>query len=280
MATLSPFTNVFRLVTSMVFVTALGTAPNSAQSAVLYRADFEGAAVGPANPSSLGFDSAVGGAPGAPQWEITSSGGANNSKGFSVSFDTSNSSFYIVGFGPTLPSSDLGDLIAASQIRFSMDAKTTGAVASAPIEIQFSQFDSHYEQDRGIDANHDGDINDGAQVFHSTFDPPLMSLGDYFHMSFTLDKGIIDANIVRAPSIGLPFAKFPLTPMFDPAVPLAIGISFGSSGFGFDSGNVAMFDNLLVESVPEPSTLFVVCSILPFLLTKCRSTVAFRSKST
>jgi hypothetical protein len=233
-----------------------------AHCAVLYSEDFESAAVGPTQPQALGFNSSYGGTgpvP-APLYSVTASSGVAGSKGFNLSFDSSGqSNTYVVGFGPVIKASDIsplgnGTVSSPTQIRFSMDVKVSGSVTSSPISITVQQFDGNYEMDRGIDANHDGDMKDGATTFSSTFTPILIDGSDYIHTSFTLDQGMISAWINRIPDFINTNPIVPITPEFDPTLQLTIGIGTDSVRFGADAGNSVSVDNLLVETVPEPST--------------------------
>jgi hypothetical protein len=244
---------------AILFAFAFITFPGIASAVVLYNQDFETAAVGPTPPPDFSISYIGGAGASAPQYAITSNGGVAGTKGFTMTFDTTNQEVYSAAFGTSLSASDAhplgnGSVLTDARIRFSMDLKTTGNVIAAAVKLNFSQFDSNYEADRGIDANQDGDMNDGATVFNSVFTPTLVNGSDFVHVSFLLSEGVLTANINRPPSLHLPAATFPLIPTFDPTVPLQIGISNVNGAYGMDSGNTISVDNLLVESVPEPST--------------------------
>ena len=245
-----------RVVQLIVSVATLIAFNCTSQASVLYSIDFENAAVGKISPPALGFSSGFGGTGDySAGWVITADEGMNNSKGFNAFFDSSDSPFFTMGFNTFLPASNLnpigsGSVSTENQLLFSMDVKVTGSLVSTPVVIALHQFDGNYEADRGIDANLDGDMSDGATVFRSFFTPTLVDGSEFVRVSFTLDQGNVDA-VIFVPGTGF----IPITPMFDPTLTLNFGVSFGSDGFGSDIENAIMFDNISLESVPEPSIL-------------------------
>ena len=68
-----------------------------------------------------------------------------------------------------------------------------------------------------------------------TFIPTLMN-GSYTDVSFTLDQ-----------ASGA--AAFDSTQVFN------LRLEHGAGGFGFDSGNIVEFDNVIVQIIPEPTAL-------------------------
>jgi hypothetical protein len=145
-----------------------------------------------------------------------------------VSVNGSGSSSYTATFGLTVPASAAsplggGSITSASQIRFSMDVKPIGSVSQTPVTVGVNQYDSQYEVKHAIDANQDGDMSDGATNYASEFPPPTLVEGAYTHVSFTMNEGTQTAGAIRISPF--PTTQFPLTPEFDPTVPLEIDVS-------------------------------------------------------
>jgi hypothetical protein len=237
-------------------LTAIAVASTQASATVLYNQDFEPTTPGVVgSPSGSGIFSATINM--LVTWEYTASGGANGSKGMTVSFNgTGLPSFAAVSFSTLSPTA--GPLVTTpSQINFTIDLKPVGNVTTNPVKITLIQTDPNYEASRGIDANGDGDMIDSAVVFRSVYSPTLID-GIYSHVSFTLDQGQISADI----STGFPtFTTIPLTPQFDPSIGFTWIVNLGISGFGADAGNSLSVDNIQVASVPEPSTLVLAVGI-------------------
>jgi hypothetical protein len=176
------------------------------------------------------------------------------------------SPLYSLGFSIFQPSASdanpLGNGLVtdASQIRFSLDIKTIGNVTTQPVRLSAYQSDAHYEADRGIDANNDGDMTDSATVFRSAYAPILLDGGDFTHVSYTLDQGQLTASILRSVPFE-PSTSIPLTPQFDPTVSLTL--AFGGMNydtFGPDTGNAIVIDNIQIEVVPEPNAILLILS--------------------
>jgi hypothetical protein len=231
---------------------------------ILYSQTFEGTTLATVG---FGYWSISTGAPAVVR-EVTATGGVGGSQGFAHYFDGTSGSSYLFAFNNILQpiaASDADPLPVsdAAKIRFSMDVKTIGSLTSTPIRISVWQTDDNYEADRGIDLNSDGDMADSAIVFGSSFWPTVLDGNDYIGISFTIDQGTLFAAQNNPPPIG----SIPLTPQFDPTLPLVWSVTFGSegfvfgdgfdygAGFGFDAGNILSVDNILVETVPEPSTI-------------------------
>jgi hypothetical protein len=255
---------VVSLLRSAVAIVAVASICCRASATVLYSQDFESTTPG------------IKGGPGTDlfwaqgnillTWEHTANGGANGTKGMTVNFDGTNRPGYLGSFYAFQPTAsdasplDNGLVTEPSQIKFDIDLKPIGNDSSKPVTISLSQTDPNYEADRGIDANGDGDMVDSAIAYRSEFTPTLVA-GDYTLVSFTMDQGLISANI----NSGFPnFASIPLTPQFDPTVGITWGVSFGNSDFGSDAGNSLSADNIQISSVPEPSglALLVMASVL------------------
>jgi hypothetical protein len=229
---------------------AIASTHCQATATVLYSQDFESTTAGVVGgPGGSGiFDSEINLL---VTWEYTASGGANGSKGMTVSFNgTGRPSFATASFYTFYPTAS--PLVTTpSQINFAIDLKPVGNVTATPVKITVAQTDPNYEADRGIDADGDGDMVDSAVVFRSVYSPTLID-GVYSHVSFTLDQGQINADInTGSPS----FTRVPLTPQFDPTIGFTWSVNFGISGFGADAGNSLSVDNIQVASVPEPSTI-------------------------
>jgi hypothetical protein len=248
------------------------TAPGVVLAAVLYSNDFESATVGPVAltvPDALGLIWGYGSGQTTvtPAWSITASGGIGGSQGFTITENGQGSSSYSSIFGVPIAASDAsplggGTVSSLSQLRFSMDIKPIGSIVDMPVQVAVFQYDSNYEADRGVDANQDGKMDGGATIYGSFLPAQALVEGTYTRVSFALDGGTPSAGITRL--FPLPPVSFPLIPAFDPTVPLEIDVSFGSTGFGLDNGNSISVDNLLVESVPEPTTaalLVIGCAV-------------------
>lgn len=247
----------------MLLATAiLATTRQPVFAVVVFSQNFETATIGQsANPGN-GFNGSLTTLP--VTWEVASNNGAAGTKGLSVSIDGAAKSNYFVNFSSAQPSASdanpLGGslLTSASQVRFSFDVKGIGQIDPAQLFVGLYQDDPNYEADRGIDVNGDNDMTDRARVFSSSFRPTISSDGNYSHVSLWLDQGTLQANIV-APS-GPPNV-IPLTPTFDPTLPLNWAIGASHHEFGLDSGNVLSFDNFLIEVVPEPSAASLLASL-------------------
>ncbi|HJQ80959.1 MAG TPA: hypothetical protein VJ828_13450 [Lacipirellulaceae bacterium] len=241
--------------------------PLSSEAAVtLYSQDFEAAPVGQvANPTMVGlFPATINMGGSALQWEFTADGGAAGTKGMDVKFDGTGRPNYFINFAILEPRSSDENLPTSdpSKIRFSLDAKTVGAISPTPLRLRIFQDDPNYEADRGIDANMDGDMTDRAITFESVLSPELIQDGSYHRLSFTADQGAQDATISRVPPPpGMP-ALIHLTPEFDPTVTVHFSVLFGYEQFGFDAGNVVSVDNIRIEVIPEPSSIALAMALL------------------
>lgn len=243
------------------------------QAGTLYSLDFEDAPVGTLLPGALGLSSStLNMGSSVLTWEVTAAGGTDDSQGFLISFDSTDRPIWIVSFGVYDPLDavesplDNVGVSSASQISLSVDAKTIGNSSSMPLHIVVFQFDADYEASHGVDANLDGDMNDGATVFRSTVTPTLTDGDDYGNVNFTLNEGSISADILYDPEGPEPPETVPIAPQFDPTVPLSWSIRFDWNGFGSDGGNMVSIDNVLIESVPEPETLALAALTISALL--------------
>jgi hypothetical protein len=233
-------------------------------AATLYSHDFEAAPIGQFCCPQGGLFWSQGNIGGTDLiWDHTANGGTDGSKGLNVLFDGTDRPSYFVGLYDFEPiASDAnplgnGAVSSPSHVRFSIDVKTTGNINSKPIRLTVSQTDPNYQADRGIDANMDGDMTDSALIFSSILRPTLLVAGDYNHLTYTLDQGELSASITRNPPFGLPVV-IPLTPEFDPTVSLFWAMYFFDDGFGSDAGNIVSIDNIRIEAVPEPSSIFLL----------------------
>ena len=160
---------------------------------MIYSQDFESAAVGNTTLSDVGFGFGGANIFLGPDlgFQTTATDGAGGTKGFTASFNGTNHTQYFVGvYTSNSNASDAsplagGTVTSASQIRFSMDVKTTGSISSQPIEIRVFQNDLNYEARNGVDANGDGDMTDFATAFDSDFKPTVVDGAGYQHVSFT-----------------------------------------------------------------------------------------------
>jgi hypothetical protein len=243
------------------------TAPGVVWAAVLYSNDFDDLIPGsvPVNASGLvqlHFNTASFGYSGAvatANWEVTATGGTGGSHGFTEHVNGQGTSDYDLSFGVGVQPGGA----SASQIRVSMDIMEVGGISTTPVKVDVSQIDFQYESERGVDANQDGDMDDPAITYQSISPSATLTDGVYAHISFTLDEGVHSASITKTVSHQPPIV-FPLTPLFDPTRTASINVTLDAAGFGLDNGNSISVDNLLVESVPEPSTialLVVGCAV-------------------
>lgn len=258
-------------ITSFFFLAILSFIHESS-AAFLYEKNFDDLA--PGDPVNLGTSSLN-----APNYKrtLTPNGGVGGSPALMFSLDRSQRADVSVGVYPfpinnpiegsdAAPIGNLNSLVP-SQIRFSVDIKSTGNISPTPITLRVFQLDASYEADRGIDVNGDGDSTDSAYIFQSSFQPTIVDGGGFATAAFTLDQGILTASIAPGPSM----PSVPLTPAMDPTVPLAWSFSFGADGYGNDDGNVIIFDNIRVELIPEPSSCCIAYTLFA-------AAVAFRRK--
>lgn len=214
--------------------------PNWLDAALLYEQDFEGETTGS---TGFGFNIASADAD-LFHLEIARGGGAAGSSALIIYFDSSRAtqSFEMNFY------KEVGTLngAAASRLRFSVDIKAVGNITATPVDLYVYQIDQNYEASRGIDANNDGDMTDGAHNFRSKLSPLLINGDAFVTASFIVDEGAQDA-FLYPPKTSIP-------PMLDAALPLRWGIAIGSDGFGFYAGNSIAFDNIKIEVIPEPTT--------------------------
>ena len=104
-----------------------------------------------------------------------------------------------------------------ANINISLSLYMSGSSSSTPITIQALQNDGNSARD---------------------FVPTLTD-GQYTSVSFTLAQTTASGS----------------GPAFDPTAPFWFRVAHGSGGFGFDNPNTVQIDNVLIQAVPEPSTL-------------------------
>ncbi|HZZ26549.1 MAG TPA: PEP-CTERM sorting domain-containing protein [Pirellulales bacterium] len=82
----------------------------------------------------------------------------------------------------------------------------------------------------------------GIDIMNNTNDftfTPTLTNGQFTHVHFTLDQapGVTNTN------------------PFDPTQSSNFRVQNGAGGFGFDANNIVSFDNVVVQTVPEPTSL-------------------------
>ena len=108
-----------------------------------------------------------------------------------------------------------------SGISIAMDISVSGAVSSTPLSIAFINNDYSTEWDLS----------------------PTLVNDSFTHVEFTVDQA--------TPNNGGAFLD---------TMPVHLRVQFGNSGFGFDSGNNVVLDNVVVTyaPVPEPTSLLLM----------------------
>jgi len=233
------------------------------QAKLLYSQDFESVPLGtttgvqiPPGLNGIGFS---GQGTTTFGFELAATTGTASSKGLSLTFDATQALSYEIHFGSGTGS--LAPGIPTSQIRISMDLKAVGTITSLPVTIKASQIDRQYEAARHIDLNNDGDMSDSAIVYESDFPVHLVDGAGFTHVSFTLDQGQLSAYMDNSDFLH-PTRKITLVPTYDPALGVDWNISVANAGFGNDAGNGLSVDNIVIDTVPEPTTLAIAAMTL------------------
>jgi hypothetical protein len=255
--------NISRAVRTIALVIGCLLVPHKLQAKVLYSQDFESVPVGTTTsvqiPPGLNGIGSSGQGTTTFGFELGATNGTASSHGLSLTFDAAQAISYEIHFGSG--TATLAPGISPSQIRISMDLKAVGSISSSPVTIKASQIDRQYEAARHIDLNNDGDMNDSAIVFESDFPVHLVDGADFTRVSFTLNQGQLSAFMDNSDFLH-PTRTIPLVPTYDPALGVDWNISVANAGFGNDAGNGLSVDNIVIDTVPEPTTSAIAAAAL------------------
>lgn len=132
----------------------------------------------------------------------------------------------------------------------SFDLKLAGAIVQQPIRGNITLFKGDYEAVYGVDANNDGDMDDGYDIWSAEYAVPVVA-DDY------ADFNQVVLNLAQ---IGTPTAPAPeiTTPVFDDASSFMFNMYFNNDEFGTDAGNIITLDNLALSftSIDPPDADF------------------------
>jgi hypothetical protein len=186
--------------------------------------------------------------------EVTETGGPDASQSFLQTTDATaangTSWYFTRGFGQfSVWADETGPLAGGvdgsndpGRYRFSMDVNVSGnngGEGTTPLALGISATDMNYEATYNIDANNDGDFDDGAEVYnHGEIKPTVSVSGEWVNISFTFDQGTpqaIDSDIPLEHQV------------FSNGLALQWYASYSSGGFGLDADNVVNMDNFRIE---------------------------------
>ena len=218
-----------RCVLAALGIAALLALPGLSPAASLYSENFEtyaNASVGPTSFGGFGQINNVGGSP----WQVQGGGGGGGiaaTTGIDANGVGGSKSFF-ANWDHSLASS------------FTFDQETAYGVIAAPgagtplsqIQVSLSLYMSGSESSTtpiGVDVQNNG--NDFVFT-------PTLANGVFTTVAFTLNQTTPSgANA------------------FDPTLTSNLRVQFGAGGFGFDANNIVRLDNIVVQTVPEPSAL-------------------------
>ena len=187
---------------------------------------------------------------------ITEDQGAGGTQGYQVTVDASNNEggwgwyyglggflgFFGEGYG--FAEGEAGEDIPG-YYQVSFDLKLTGNEQTNPdwdhaVGGGVTLYKSDYETVYQVDLNDDGDMEDGYDIWSSTFTANVTGSG-YTHVVWNLASG----TDPTAPAAEI------VDPIFDDDSTFSFQLYWNSGGFGIDDGNVVDIDNIFLEYV-EP----------------------------
>ncbi len=234
----------------------LFTTAATAQVVNLYSVNYEDDFPGVGAPASKGFSfsgdstSDSGGAQVVEFIEeITETGGAEGTQGYSITTNAANAvNYWYAGIGNFVgffgDEFRLADGVMGStnpsNYEYSFDLKVIGATAAVPLRGQFAIFDPDYEATYNVDVNGDELFDGGADVFIKELE--FSANGDTFTTNtFNLGEGPVTAQA------GV------LAPEFQDNATVVIRWFWGAGEFGFNDGNVVVLDNVSLDFItPTP----------------------------
>lgn len=246
-----------------ILIGALLALPTT-QAQVIFSEDFEGPLPGPQEfPNGYSF---FGGGLANPvtTLQITDTESNGGLQSFQIDIDSSNNvdSYFYGGFGGFLGFFGTEFGAGAGQpgnddpanYDWSFDLKVQGndgdTAAATPLGGVVGLFKSDYEAVYGVDANNDGDMEDGFNIWETTFEVAVAD-NNWNTVTLNLDAG----SAPTAPNDPAPIV--PITPTFDDESTIYFQLNFNSGGFGTDAGNVINIDNMQLEftSPADPADL-------------------------
>jgi hypothetical protein len=243
---------ILALLTAVVLLTAV-----SASAQVMVVEDLEGPLPGPQDyPSGYSYSGGALGNLTLFETQITDQDAVSGVQSFQVTIDASNqvgegSWGWYGGFGGFHGFFGEGFGFAEGQegqnnpANYSMafDLRVfgnNGDQAATPVGGAVGLYKSDYEAVYGIDVNNDGDLDDGFDIWNSTFTAAVTD-NNWTHIVWNLASGT-DPTTNESP---VP------TPVFDDASNIYFQIYFNNGGFGIDADNIIRVDNIGLEFVPS-----------------------------
>jgi len=213
----------------VVPLAVLALSASSATAQVLYQQNFDGLASSSTTVSGIGGYGVVDNIGGAG-WQIQGGNGAGTiiltaginangvggSQGLFGTWDTSAGADYTWNQYSYYGVGGAGAGATLAGISISLSLYMSGSSSATPITIQALQ-------------------NNGSTELNFT---PTLTDGQYTQVAYTLAQATAGG-----------------TGAFDATAPFWFRIAHGSGGFGFDNPNTVQIDNVLIQAVPEPSTL-------------------------
>jgi len=211
--------------------------------------DFEGPLPGPQSyPGGWNFSGGANGSPAIVE-QITDQVAFSGVQSFQIDVDATNNAgqwwyygmgafFGFYGEGFAFAQGQSGeDNPANFEVSFDqMLQGNNGGQGSTPTGISISLWKGDYETVNNIDANNDGDLLDGFDIWKSEFNNLAAAGSNWEHKSFRLNTGTAPTC---ASEVG--------TCAFDDEAYIQFSYYFNSGGFGTDAGNVVNLDNMKLE---------------------------------
>jgi PEP-CTERM motif len=220
-----------------LFATTLAGAlllPGLGSAATLYSQDFNAATLVTNGPTSFGGFGQINNV-GGSGWQVQGGGGGS---GISVTTGIDNT-----GVGSSQGFFANWDHSAATGFTFNQET-VYGAIAAPGAGFGLAQI--QISLDIFISGSETSTTPLGVALQNSTnewnFTPTLVN-GAYTHVVFTADQA------TPAGANGSPY---------NPTLSSNLRVQFGAGGFGFDANNIVTLDNILVTTVPEPTSLALV----------------------